>query len=269
MRKIGYFHRVGGFGWRGLRTWCLAGLGICLVPALAAGAVEEKAVNFEEIGFRVVTLEPAEVRLVWQGEAGRPLRSFDRVQKHLSGEGKKALFLMNAGIFEPGGIPSGLHIEGGKVLRKVNPRDGIGNFFLKPNGVLLWGGPEGGAQIMNSRGLTRARLASGPRYGLQSGPLLLLAGKIHPAFRKGSPNLKHRNGAGIDKDGKLVFAMTAKGQETNLHTFARLFLKLGCEDALFLDGDISQMAVNPKGVVESNRFGAVLVVTGDSQASSP
>ena len=42
--------------------------------------------------------------------------------------------------------------------------------------------------------------------------------------------------------------------------FAGLFLKLGCKNALFLDGDISQIAVNPDKPVSSNRFGAMFVV---------
>ena len=51
-----------------------------------------------------------------------------------------------------------------------------------------------------------------------------------------------------------------EGEIVNFWDFAGLFLKLGCKDALFLDGDISQMAVNPGAPVESNRFGAMLVI---------
>ena len=46
----------------------------------------------------------------------------------------------------------------------------------------------------------------------------------------------------------------------NLWDFAGLFLTLGCKDALFLDGDLSQMALSPAAPVESNRFGAIFVV---------
>jgi uncharacterized protein YigE (DUF2233 family) len=64
----------------------------------------------------------------------------------------------------------------------------------------------------------------------------------------------------VDAAGKLVFAITAQGQEVNFWDFAGLFLKLGCKDALFLDGDISMMAVNPDQPVASNRFAAMFVV---------
>ena len=45
-----------------------------------------------------------------------------------------------------------------------------------------------------------------------------------------------------------------------LTNFAGLFLRFNCKNALFLDGDISAMAVNPKKPIESNLFGAMWVV---------
>ncbi len=36
---------------------------------------------------------------------------------------------------------------------------------------------------------------------------------------------------------------------------------LGCKDALFLDGDISRMELNPTKKIRSHLFGAILVVT--------
>jgi uncharacterized protein YigE (DUF2233 family) len=46
----------------------------------------------------------------------------------------------------------------------------------------------------------------------------------------------------------------------NFWDFAGLFLELGCKSALFLDGDISQMTVNPEKAVKSNQFGAMFVI---------
>ena len=65
----------------------------------------------------------------------------------------------------------------------------------------------------------------------------------------------------MDGTGRVVFAITDKGQFVNFWDFAGLFLKLGCEDALFLDGDISQMVVNPGETLRSNRFAAMFVIT--------
>ena len=66
---------------------------------------------------------------------------------------------------------------------------------------------------------------------------------------------------GVNTQGRVVFAITEPGQLVNLWDFAGLFLKLGCQNALFLDGDISQMAVNPPKPLECNQYGAMFVVT--------
>ncbi|MEP4932819.1 phosphodiester glycosidase family protein [Haloferula sp.] len=230
-----------------------------LVIGLGVGkaAVVEEAIEHAGAKFRVVRLDPAKVELAWRGDDGKPYETFDRVQKAYASEGKKVGFLMNAGIFEPGLIPSGLYVEKGKELRPLNLKDGKGNFFLKPNGVFMI--DKGGkARVVESK--SRLVQTQSAEFAVQSGPLLLMDGKRHPAFRNGSPNLKHRNGVGIDGKGRIVFAMTDKRQDVVFWDFAGLFLKLGCKDALFLDGDISQMAVNPEGPTKSNRFAAMFVV---------
>jgi uncharacterized protein YigE (DUF2233 family) len=244
-------------------------LACCLLLALAApllAEVKEEAITHAGASFRVVKVEPKQVELAWKDDKGVPYRAFDKVQAAYAKQGKTVKFLMNAGIFEPDGIPSGLHVQGGKQLQPLNPAAGQGNFFLKPNGVFLIREPFGGKDLPHAYIHETTTFANWEkpmppvRLGLQSGPLLLDQGKRHPAFKDGSPNKKHRNGVGIDAEGRVIFAMTAKGQVVNFWDFAGLFLKLGCKDALFLDGDISQMAVNPDKPVASNPFGAMFVV---------
>jgi len=241
----------------------------CLFVALATpllAEVKEESITHAGTTFRVVKLEPKQIQLVWKDDKGEPYRSFDRVQAAYAKQGKTVKFLMNGGIFEAGGIPSGLHVEGGKQLQPLNPAAGQGNFFLKPNGVFLIREPGGSkdhprAFIHETSTFANWEKPMPPvRLGLQSGPLLLDQGKRHPAFKEGSPNKKLRNGVGIDREGRVVFVITAKDQAVNFWDFAGLFLKLGCKDALFLDGDISKMAVNPDKPVATNSFGAILVV---------
>jgi uncharacterized protein YigE (DUF2233 family) len=200
--------------------------------------------------------------VVWKDPAGQPFRTFDRVQQHFSGLGRKVVFLMNAGIYEPGGTPSGLHQESGVRQHELNLKSGEGNFFLKPNGVFGTGGRMASVAFVEEAGKFPAREREGFRteLGVQSGPLLLIGGNRHPAFKEGSENKLHRNGVGVDDKGQVVFAITARGERVNFWDFAGLFLKLGCKDALFLDGDISQMVVNPEKPVPSNQFGAMLVI---------
>ncbi len=217
--------------------------------------VAEESVTHAGVKFRVVRAEPKQIRLVWKDESGVPYRSFDRVQAAFSKQRKTVKFLMNAGIFELGGIPSGLHIEGAKTLRPLNLADAPGNFFLKPNGVCTFGpgGPFiGNCAIWKSTG--------NESWGIQAGPMLLIDGQRHPAFRDGSISKLHRNGVGVDREGRFVFAITDTGEAVNFWDFAGLFLKLGCKNALFLDGNISQMSVNPDKPVSSNQFGVIFVV---------
>lgn len=235
----------------------LAAILFLMTRAAFGGAVVEENVQHAGVKFRVVRLVPERVQLVWKDAKGQPYRSFDRVQAALTKQGKTVKFLMNAGIYEPGGIPSGLHIESGKQLHPLNLADAPGNFFLKPNGVCTFGtqGP-----FVGTCAVWQKRDSRTESWGIQSGPMLLIDGQRHPAFREGSSSKLHRNGVGVDQNKQLVFAITAKGEMVNFWDFAGLFLKLGCRNALFLDGDISQMAVNPTQPVTSNQFGAMFIV---------
>ncbi|MFC7336679.1 phosphodiester glycosidase family protein [Haloferula chungangensis] len=236
----------------------MKGLGVLIlsVGSLAAEVKEERVEHAGAV-FRVVRLEPARVAVVWRGDDGKPYETFDRVQSALADQGKTLSFLMNAGIFEPGLVPSGLHVEETKELRPLNLREGKGNFFLKPNGVFAVT-VDGEARVWSA--VEHQTRSVALRVAVQSGPILLRKGQRHRAFRDGSRSVKHRNGVGVDGKGRVVFAMTDKRQEVNFWDFAGLFLSLGCKDALFLDGDISQMAVNPQQAVKSNRFAAMFVV---------
>lgn len=240
-----------------MKSWLVL-LGSCL--AAAAAELKEEAVTHAGTRFRVVRVEPSHVKLAWKDGQGALYRSFDRVQADFARQGKTVRFLMNAGIFEPGGIPSGVHLEAGTMLRPVNLADGKGNFFLKPNGIVS--AASGGTAFVGTLeawGKWKEG-QKGIAFAAQSGPLLLIGGKRHPAFKEGSQNKLHRNGVGVDAQGRLVFAITAKGELVNFWDFAGLFLDLDCREALFLDGDISQMVVNPASPIQSNQFGAIFVV---------
>lgn len=54
----------------------------------------------------------------------------------------------------------------------------------------------------------------------------------------------------------------------NLYEFADFFRSLGCEDALFLDGGISQMVVNPAGEIPpGNNYGTIFTVAPGRESS--
>ncbi len=230
-------------------------LSVCMVCLGRAG---QEAVTKDGIRYLVWKAEAAKVRVIWKDENGKQLRELPEVNHYLETKGEKPLMLMNGGIFEPGGVPSGVMIQNGQPLLPVNRRDGKGNFFLKPNGVFLIG--DKGPAILETGKFPPAGVKI--FFAVQSGPLLLNEGKVHPAFNSDSKSRLHRNGVGITDDGLVVFAISdPNGQKfPNLHNFAELFRSLGCRNALFLDGDISQMRIGEAMGKPSNRFGSVIAV---------
>lgn len=201
------------------------------------------------------------VELFWQNEEGKPFGTLGKFRDAMVAQGRKPLVLMNAGIFEPGYRPTGLHVEEGEEKVPLNLEDAPGNFFLKPNGV-FYVDKNGAAGVMEATAYTKSRVEA--RMAVQSGPMLLSTGRSHPKFNEGSPNRLIRNGVGVDAEGNIWFAATVRTQERfgNLWEFAALFRdELGCPDALFLDGDISELFVEPgPGKFGGSAFAGILAV---------
>ena len=65
--------------------------------------------------------------------------------------------------------------------------------------------------------------------------MLVINGRLHPRFDRGSTSLKARNSVGVRADGKIIFAISQR--EASFDALARLFRDgLNCPNALFLDG---------------------------------
>ncbi len=234
----------------------LAILTLAALVGSVFAAPEKKVVD--GVTYHILSASADSVRVLWKDSDGRQMRTFPEVVAHLERNKLPADTLMNGGIFEPGGIPSGLLIQDGRELRPVNRNAGEGNFFLKPNGIFLIG--TKGAFVINTDEYPLKGIEV--RQAVQSGPLLLRQGKVHPAFNANSTSRLHRNGVGVSKDGKVVFAMSDfhSPKFPNLHEFAMLFRSLGCQDALFLDGDLSQMRSGADLTKESSAYGSFIAV---------
>jgi len=181
-----------------------------------------------------VDLKKQELKLYWQDDHGQPLRSLLNLRGWLGGRGQRLVFATNAGMYRSGNAPLGLFVKAGRIVAPLDTASGSGNFYLKPNGV-FYVTTDRQAGICESG---RFRYSTKIRYATQSGPLLVLGGQIHPAFRPGSRNRTVRNGVGLLPDGRVLFAMS-KG-EVSLYDFATYFRRRGCRDALYLDGYVSR-----------------------------
>ena len=192
-------------------------------PAEAKPGSLVKTITFHGARFDVVELplQRWDVRIGWR-DGGTHL-------SEVSGAVRT-----NAGIFEPGFIPTGLLVSGGVELRPLERRAGEGNFFLQPNGVFLI--DEHGAAVVESSEYQPA----GVREATQSGPLLVRRGVLHPKLKEDSTHLALRSGVGV-RAGKTVVLVISR-DDVNLWVFAALFRdQLKCPDALYLDGFISAL----------------------------
>jgi len=165
-----------------------------------------------------------------------PFNSFDAVQSSLAAEGKKLVFAMNAGMYRPDYSPVGLYIENGKELAHLNTANGYGNFCWKPNGVFAVTGS--GARVVES---SRYPALSGKALlATQSGPMLVIDGRIHPGFKPDSASRLYRNGVGVVSPKEVVFAITE--DPVNFYEFAVFFRDgLHCRNALYFDGTVSSL----------------------------
>jgi len=188
-----------------------------------------------------VDLKKDRLRLFLRDERGQPLKSFEGVNGWLQPSRRKLAFAMNAGMYHPDFSPVGLCVVDGKELAPLNLANGDGNFYLKPNGVFLINST--GARIVESSAYTSV---PGPiSLATQSGPLLLLGGKVHPKFNVNSTSRLVRNGVGVGSADQVSFAIS--DEPVTFHEFAVLFRdKLRCQDALYLDGVISTLHGGPK-----------------------
>lgn len=219
-----------------LAGWLLCPLLILIASQAAAAPCEP--VSDGTARYVVCTFDVAKVRmrLFWSGADGKPFESFANVAQALQGRDEKLTFAMNAGMFHPDYRPVGLYIEAGRQIAAANTRSGPGNFHLKPNGVFYFDAHRAG--VMETSAFLRSGLR--PEYATQSGPLLVQGGAFHPKIEPTGTSEKIRNGVGV-RDGHIaVFAIS--DQPVTFYRFASLFRdKLGCPDALFLDGSISSL----------------------------
>ena len=194
--------------------------------------------RFEGAAYTVCSFDARrdDIRLYWKAPDNKAYGDFSRLAGTLAAHGRSLRFAMNAGMFEADQSPVGLYIEDGRQLHKADLREGASNFHLKPNGVFYLG--DGAAGVVE----TTRFLANGPkaRYATQSGPMLVIDGRIHPKISPSGASAKLRNGVGV-RDGALIFFAISE-EPVTFHAFARLFRDgLNCPNALFLDGSVSSL----------------------------
>jgi uncharacterized protein YigE (DUF2233 family) len=189
---------------------------------------------FQGSRFTVCDNKGGELGLFAASPGEKPMRSFSELQSKV--DASKVAFAMNAGMFDSAGRPIGMATVDGRPVHKVNTRDGYGNFHLKPNGVFMIT-CGGNAAVYQSDAIPLFRCA--PRLTSQSGPMLVIDGKLHPKLQPDGTSQYIRNGVGV-RAGSALFVISQ--DPVSLGKFARFFRDaLKTPNALYFDGSVSSL----------------------------
>ncbi len=211
-----------------------------------------------------VNLAAAELAFHSKDENGKPLKTMEKLKQHLSNQGQKIRFATNGALYEPDFSTSGLYIENGKMLKPLNtkPKEKtFKNFYIQPNGV-LYIDQQKRAEILSTKAYQKKSVKA--EFALQSGPMLVVNGKINTELKPNSKSTYVRSGVGWIDEQTLVFIISKK--PVRFYDFARVFQqKFNCKNALYLDGFISEMYLPELGLTKSIREFATFITVTEEQ----
>lgn len=213
-----------------------------------AGPCAQRILQHKRVIVCTVDVARMNVRTLWRDKSGKPYGLLSGIASVATPETGPMLFAMNAGMYHENLDPVGLYIEKGQTLKSANTHAGPGNFHMRPNGVFhVSGGTMGVSE-------TRRFVASGGRadYASQSGPMLVIDGRLHPNFTGRGTSEKIRNGVGVAAGGRTAYFVISEDAVT-FTEFAKMFREdLKVRNALYFDGSISSLYAPSVG--RSDRF---------------
>ena len=233
-------------------------------PSQAAGPSACREVVFEEVPLTHCIADPAEHRIAMAnlGADKQPFGSLSAFAA--SADAATIAFAMNGGMYGDDLKAVGYYVENGQRLKELNRGEGDGNFYLKPNGVFF--GSGGKWQVLGSNTFFNT-VGDRPQFGTQSGPLLVVDGKLHPEIQDNGPSRAIRNGVGVDAGGKAHFVIS--GGPVSFGQLARYFRdEVKVANALYLDGQVSSLWDPATGRQDQGRVGPIIVVTNREEAKA-
>ncbi len=184
---------------------------------------------------------------------GKQLKNDEYVHKELAID--SLCFFINASITDSLCNPIGLFIDNYIEKRPINLKTDSGNFYLKPNGAILF--TETDVIICESSKISNYQKV---RLGLQSGPMLVENRVINQQFNKKSSNKNVRCGVGIyideSNDRWLLFCIS--NEPVTFYEMALVFdKKYKCSDALCLES-LGCMMYFPERSILSDLYQGVI-----------
>lgn len=228
-----------------------------LATGIVVFAQKQKSPDDRFVSY-ILDVQKQDIGFYWKNDRQENFESISNLKNWLGQHHKKLLFAMNGGMYKQDGSPQGLFIEHQRTITPLDTSSGPGNFYLKPNGVFYITVDNLPIVCTTSNFRDHGEV----KYATQSGPMLIIDGQIHPAFKKGSSNLNIRNGVGVLPDNRVIFAMSKK--EINFYDFAEFFKNMGCQNALYLDGLVSRTYLPEQNWIQTDgNFGVIIGVTTD------
>ena len=213
----------------------------------APSPIQHQVIRWKGADYVVVKTNPAVLHFFLEAD-GQKFKSFDRLATYLEKENKTLLFAMNGGMYLPAedNEPQGLYIENGRVRTKLEPltqhRPIKTNFYLHPNGIFSIN-RQNQATVQSNEQFQRTypnAVYKDIKFATQSGPMLVIDNKLHPAFTEKSKNIHIRNAVGVTDNNEVYLVLSQ--ERICFHDLASLFKdKLHCSNALYLDGFISKL----------------------------
>ena len=188
-----------------------------------------------------------DIQIFWKRPDGAPYTYLSALPE--DGQKAREAGLRSKRRHVPSGLPAaGLYVEDGREMVRASRASGPGNFHLKPNGIFYAG--EGEAGVLETGAFLKRKPKA--QFATQSGPMLVIDGKLHPRIAHASVSAKMRDGVCV-RDGVAFFAISDGG--VAFDTFARLFRDgLKCRNALFLDGGTAPALFVPSASRSGNSF---------------
>lgn len=223
-----------------LRRRLAVAIGALIALGLPAAATDCSRIKYNGQDYIICSVSAAEepqLGLWLYDNNDQPLNNFRRLRNYLP-DGQTLTFAMNAGMFHADYAPVGLFQSGKKFHGRLITTESSGNFGLLPNGVFCSGGATP-FQVIETRDFAKAKPSC--RLATQSGPMLVVEGKLHPRFLVDSDSRHIRNGVGVSPDGQTAW-FAISNRPVTFYEFGQLFRdKLGVQSALYFDGSISRL----------------------------
>lgn len=211
-------------------------IALFLILPTAASACETLTYKSNDYTLCEVTLGE-DLRLFHAAVGGKLYGGFDQINDALAHENQHLGFAMNAGMYHADRSPVGLFTEYSQEKSPLADGGTYGNFGLKPNGVFCIS--YDGFSVVETNQFRTTKPDC--KFATQSGPMLVIDGKLHPRFLIDATSHYIRNGVGISPDGTRAIFVISDTRVT-FHEFGSLFRDhLKTPNALYFDGKVSRL----------------------------